>query len=598
MSDADWQPRRTSAALAAELDRARARVLAAARRRRRPPRAERDDAGCPPGGARARSCDALRALALRARRAAALRRRRARRRVRRALRGGQGDATARSDLRPRARARCPDAHWSALTPARAAAPLAPDRARARRRRSPPAPLRIDERVLHYLAGVDYLDAPSGSAALVELAATPPASHALAAAQRRRAALAGAASRRSCSCGRRRRPPRRRRGRRRGRRARARPARHALARRASCRPRADERDDARAPVGARGRCSVGGALLRRGSTTTPTRDARAPRPRCVDALRGPLVVAAREPLRARRRPVRCASTCARPAPAEQRALWEAALGAAARSAQRRARRGSSRSSTSARDGDRRRRGRRSSRGRPRRTRALWDACRAQARPRLDDLAQRIEPARRLGRPRAARAAARDCCARSPRTCASARTVYERLGLRARRARAGWASARCSPGASGTGKTMAAEVLAGELRLDLYRIDLSQVVSKYIGETEKNLRRVFDAAEDGRRDPALRRGRRAVRQAQRGQGQPRPLRQHRGQLPAAAHGGLPRPGDPHHQPARTRSTSAFLRRLRFVVQFPFPDAAQRAEIWRRVFPAADADRRARPRRGWRG
>ena len=52
-----------------------------------------------------------------------------------------------------------------------------------------------------------------------------------------------------------------------------------------------------------------------------------------------------------------------------------------------------------------------------------------------------------------------------------------------------------GESGTGKTMAAEVIANELRLDLYRIDLSAVVSKYIGETEKNLRRLFDAAEDG-------------------------------------------------------------------------------------------------------
>ena len=52
-----------------------------------------------------------------------------------------------------------------------------------------------------------------------------------------------------------------------------------------------------------------------------------------------------------------------------------------------------------------------------------------------------------------------------------------------------------GDSGTGKTMAAEVIANDLRLDLYRIDLSAVVSKYIGETEKNLRRVFDAAEDG-------------------------------------------------------------------------------------------------------
>ena len=52
-----------------------------------------------------------------------------------------------------------------------------------------------------------------------------------------------------------------------------------------------------------------------------------------------------------------------------------------------------------------------------------------------------------------------------------------------------------GPSGTGKTLAAEILANELRFDLFRIDLSAVVSKYIGETEKNLRRVFDAAEEG-------------------------------------------------------------------------------------------------------
>ena len=70
-----------------------------------------------------------------------------------------------------------------------------------------------------------------------------------------------------------------------------------------------------------------------------------------------------------------------------------------------------------------------------------------------------------------------------------------------------------GASGTGKTMAAEVIAGELGLDLYAIDLSAVVSKYIGETEKNLDRIFDAAEHARRRPVLRRGGRAVRQAHR-------------------------------------------------------------------------------------
>jgi SpoVK/Ycf46/Vps4 family AAA+-type ATPase len=53
-----------------------------------------------------------------------------------------------------------------------------------------------------------------------------------------------------------------------------------------------------------------------------------------------------------------------------------------------------------------------------------------------------------------------------------------------------------GPDGTGKTLAARMLARELRLDLYRIDLSAVVNKYIGETEKNLSRIFDAAEDGR------------------------------------------------------------------------------------------------------
>ena len=51
-----------------------------------------------------------------------------------------------------------------------------------------------------------------------------------------------------------------------------------------------------------------------------------------------------------------------------------------------------------------------------------------------------------------------------------------------------------GSGSTGKTMASEVIANELHLDLYRIYLSQVVNKYIGETEKNLKRIFDATED--------------------------------------------------------------------------------------------------------
>lgn len=73
------------------------------------------------------------------------------------------------------------------------------------------------------------------------------------------------------------------------------------------------------------------------------------------------------------------------------------------------------------------------------------------------------------------------------------VYERLGYGA--ADRGTGMTVLFSGISGGGKTFAAEVLANELRLDLYRIDLSKVASKWIGETEKNLKRIFDAADEG-------------------------------------------------------------------------------------------------------
>src|SRR5262249_32998105 len=72
------------------------------------------------------------------------------------------------------------------------------------------------------------------------------------------------------------------------------------------------------------------------------------------------------------------------------------------------------------------------------------------------------------------------------------VYELWGF-ARKIQRGRGIGALFSGPSGVGKTMAAEVLARELDLDLYRIDLAGVVSKYIGETEKNLRKIFDAAE---------------------------------------------------------------------------------------------------------
>ena len=74
------------------------------------------------------------------------------------------------------------------------------------------------------------------------------------------------------------------------------------------------------------------------------------------------------------------------------------------------------------------------------------------------------------------------------------VLEEWGLAGGSTRGRGVSALFS-GASGTGKTLAAEIVAGDLGLDLFKLDLSAVVSKYIGETEKNLRRVFDAAETG-------------------------------------------------------------------------------------------------------
>jgi SpoVK/Ycf46/Vps4 family AAA+-type ATPase len=126
-----------------------------------------------------------------------------------------------------------------------------------------------------------------------------------------------------------------------------------------------------------------------------------------------------------------------------------------------------------------------------------------------------------------------------------------------------------------------VLANELSLDLYRIDLSQVVSKYIGETEKNLRRVFDAAEEGGaillfdEADALFGKRSEVKDS------------HDRYANIEVSYLLQRMEDYRGLAILTTNMksaldTAFLRRIRFIVQFPFPDAAQRAEIWRRIFP----------------
>ncbi|MFD7438890.1 ATP-binding protein [Streptomyces sp. NPDC059861] len=138
-----------------------------------------------------------------------------------------------------------------------------------------------------------------------------------------------------------------------------------------------------------------------------------------------------------------------------------------------------------------------------------------------------------------------------------------------------------GGSGTGKTLAAEVMARELGLDLFVIDLSQVVSKYIGETEKNLRRVFDAAERGGalllfdEADALFGKRSEVKDSHDRYAN---LEVSYLLMRMEAYRGLA----VLTTNMKKALDTAFLRRIRFVVDFPFPAEHERAEIWRRVLP----------------
>ena len=111
--------------------------------------------------------------------------------------------------------------------------------------------------------------------------------------------------------------------------------------------------------------------------------------------------------------------------------------------------------------------------------------------MNDLAQRIEPTatwKDLALPAAQFEILREIAARISQQA----TGNHDSGILEKTSR-GLGTMALFAGLSGTGKTLAAEVLANELKLDLYRIDLSQVASKYIGETEKNLDRIFDEAE---------------------------------------------------------------------------------------------------------
>ena len=212
--------------------------------------------------------------------------------------------------------------------------------------------------------------------------------------------------------------------------------------------------------------------------------------------------------------------------------------------------------------------------------LWESCRLHSRAKLEELADRIEPV-----------ADWDDLILPPAQLELLREVAIHVRLRGRifeswgfGSHSSRATGTCAlfAGPSGTGKTLAAEVLANELRLDLYRVDLSRTVSKYIGETEKNLARIFDA---GERSGAIL----LFDEADALFGRRSDVRDSHDryanievsyllQRMEAFRGGLA------ILTTNMKSTldASFWRRLRFVIQFPFPDIEQRTALWRNVFP----------------
>jgi SpoVK/Ycf46/Vps4 family AAA+-type ATPase len=218
--------------------------------------------------------------------------------------------------------------------------------------------------------------------------------------------------------------------------------------------------------------------------------------------------------------------------------------------------------------------------------IWQACRNLTRPRLDSLAERLDPKATwddLVLPDEQLALMHQIAGQ----VRERHKVYEQWGFSQTMNR-GFGISALFAGESGTGKTMAAEVIANDLQLNLYRIDLSAVVSKYIGETEKNLRKVFDAAERGGaillfdEADALFGKRSEVKDShdryanieinyllQR-------MEEFSGLAILATN-------------MKSALDTAFIRRLRFIVKFPFPGLKERKQIWEKALPPQT------PRRG---
>jgi hypothetical protein len=212
---------------------------------------------------------------------------------------------------------------------------------------------------------------------------------------------------------------------------------------------------------------------------------------------------------------------------------------------------------------------------------WERCRLEARPRLEGVAERVIPE-----------ASWPDLVLDEKQLEMLQSIADQVRHRwevyhqwrlADRASRGLGIAALFTGPSGTGKTLAAEVLAHDLDLDLYKADLSGIVSKYIGETEKNLRRLFDAAESGG-------GVLFIDEADALLGKRTEVRDSHDRFANIQIDYLLQRMETYQGVAilatnmRSALDFAFLRRLRFIVEFPFPGAHQRAAIWRTCLPDA--------------
>jgi hypothetical protein len=217
--------------------------------------------------------------------------------------------------------------------------------------------------------------------------------------------------------------------------------------------------------------------------------------------------------------------------------------------------------------------------------LLAACRAHGAIQPGTLAQRVEPRFGLDELVLPAPQARQVAEIVRAMRALTRVHYEWGAARA------WNESGLSvlfAGGPGTGKTMAAEAIGRELALPLYRVDLSQVVNKYIGETEKNLKQVFDAAEAS--DVVL-----FFDEADALFGKRTDVKDAHDRFANIEVSYLLERMERFKGLAilstnrRKDLDEAFTRRLRYIVEFPMPGEAERRRIWEQVFPPrADVSR----------